>query len=170
MTATVAQPRFQIIAYDKRYAFAISQLFHQAVRAIDHSGYRSQHLMAWSSAPRSARHWHQRLSRTQTWLAVTPQTQGWQCIGFINVESGFRQLGYIDSLYVSPDYQGQGVASALLDQLYHWALESGLGRLTVDASYLSRPVFAAKGFVEQQKIYQIKLGQMIPSFQMSLEL
>ncbi|WP_240778863.1 GNAT family N-acetyltransferase [Shewanella sp. SNU WT4] len=168
MSVALMTPDFYIIAYHKDYALAVSELFHQAVQGIEHPSYSLAQINAWSSAPRSARHWHQRLSRSQSWLAVLKE-QG-TCIGFINVESGFRELGYIDSLYIDPAYQGLGVGSQLIAKVITWGQDARLSQLTLDASYLSRPLFSKHGFVQQQKIYQIKSGQIIPSFQMSLEL
>lgn len=92
------------------------------------------------------------------------------CAGFINVETDFHHRGYIDSLYIHPDWQRQGLGERAYRQLELWAREQGYSQLSADASYLSRGLFIKLGFVQQQRSYQQKLGQVLPSFYMTKKL
>lgn len=63
--------------------------------------------------------------------------------------AGFAELeanGHIDRLYVSADYQGQGVGCALLAEVVTEARRLGLVRLLVEASITARPFFESQGF------------------------
>ncbi|MDB2387285.1 GNAT family N-acetyltransferase [Shewanella sp.] len=156
-----------IIPYHRMYAAQVSQLCHVAINAIDDSQYSEADRRAWSFAPRSDYHWHKRLTRTQTWLMVDEQPDApTQCCAVINLETHFHRRGYIDSLYVAPQYQHQGVAKALLTVLENWALQAGIDCLSVDASKLSKPLFLAHGFKQRRRSYQEKNGQVIMGFLM----
>lgn len=161
-----------ICPYHRHYADDIRALFHLSVRSIVHPRYSEQQLSAWSAAPRSAKHWHLRLTRSKAWLLLNrvDQFSSWQCIGFINVETHFSQRGYIDSLYIHPRWQRQGYALQLYRHLAMWARGQGYSHLSVDASYLSKDFFAKQGFVQVQRSYQRKLGQHIPGFYMTKHL
>ncbi|MCF1427694.1 MAG: GNAT family N-acetyltransferase [Shewanella sp.] len=166
--------RFQIKPFDKVYAGQVSVLFHCAVHAIDGRHYSSAQLNAWSSQPRSAKYWELRLTRTQAWVMLDfnpskPLASPF-CCGFINLETEYFQRGYIDSLYIHPDYQGQGFARQLLWHAKQWAKSRKYPELRVDASYYSRPLFEQEGFELLYKSYQPKSGQMLPGFHMRLSL
>ncbi|MCG9713309.1 GNAT family N-acetyltransferase [Shewanella insulae] len=157
----------KIVPYRKGYGVVVSEVYHLAVHAIDEAHYSGAQKRAWSRAPRSGYHWHKRLTRSQAWLAVdTARLVGEQpcCVGFINVETHYASRGYIDSLYVHPDYQGQGIARQLLQQLASWAVSQGMLELSVDASSLSRPLFMAEGFRPRHKRYQEKAGQIFMAY------
>lgn len=63
--------------------------------------------------------------------------------------TGFADLtkeGHLDRLFVSPDYQRCGVASALLAMVEQAARHRGMTRLTTDASLTALPFFEARRF------------------------
>lgn len=160
----------RIIPYQKCYASDISALAHIAINQVDEEVYTPQEKAAWSYAPRSAYHWHKRLSHSKTWLMVDDQrlvSGHAYCCGFINLETHFKSRGYIDSLYVHPEYQKQGVAKLLYESLAVWAVNHQLPELFVDASKLSKPLFLSKGFKLHHRSYQEKRGVVIMGFYMS---
>ena len=159
----------KLIPYQKQYATQVSQLFHLAINAIDVDVYSKIEQQAWSCSPRSRYHWHKRLTRSKTWLMIdSAQHQDGVplCCGVINLETHFHSRGYIDSLYVHPDFQHQGIAAALLTELEAWAIAANIGSLSVDASKLSKPLFLAHGFKQRHRSYQEKRGQIIMGFLM----
>ncbi|ESE41884.1 GNAT family N-acetyltransferase [Shewanella decolorationis] len=167
-----AKKQIEVIPYQRSYARAVSELFHYCVRQIQHERYNAAQLNAWSQAPRSSQHWHLRLSRSQAWIILVTDAASLSkiCVGFINVETDFHHKGYIDSLYIHPDWQRQGLGERAYRQLELWAREQGYSQLSADASYLSRGLFIKLGFVQQQRSYQQKLGQVLPSFYMTKKL
>lgn len=167
------QPRLSLIPYRAGYARSVSQIFHDAIRQIDEDVYTPEQKCAWSPRPRSAYHWHKRLTRSRAWLVVDEaiiEDSRPRCCGFINIETHFKSRGYIDSLYVRPDYQHLGVAHRLYLALEKWAREQGYPSLTVDASLLSKHLFLTHDFYLQHRSYQEKLGQVFMGFLMSKEL
>lgn len=160
----------KLIPYRKEYAAAVSDVVHTAINQITDDVYSAEERMAWSFAPRSSYHWHKRLSRSQTWLMIDEQrieSGRAFCCGFINLETDFNSRGYIDSLYVHPDFQGQGVARRLYSALALWAIEHEYAELSVDASILSKPLFEAMGFKMKHRSYQEKRGVVIMGYYMS---
>jgi putative acetyltransferase len=75
-------------------------------------------------------------------------SQGWtfeingKLGGFITTDSP----GHIDLLYVHPDYQRMGVASALLELLVADAGTRGITDLHTEASRTAKPFFEQAGF------------------------
>ena len=62
---------------------------------------------------------------------------------------GFAELeedGHVDTLFVHHQYQGCGIASALLDQIEAEARSIGLRRLYTEASITAEPFFRRRGF------------------------
>ncbi|ABZ75927.1 GCN5-related N-acetyltransferase [Shewanella halifaxensis HAW-EB4] len=160
----------KLIPYRKEYAAEVSVVAHIAINQISDDVYSAEERTAWSFAPRSSYHWHKRLSRSQTWLMIDEQRLASGrafCCGFINLETDFNSRGYIDSLYVHPDYQGRGVAKRLYSALALWAIEHEYDELFVDASKLSKSLFASMGFKLRHRSYQEKRGVVIMGYYMS---
>ncbi|MGL5665456.1 MAG: GNAT family N-acetyltransferase, partial [Shewanella sp.] len=65
-----ANKQIEVVPYRRRYARAVSELFHHSVHQIQHERYNAAQLNAWSQAPRSSQHWHLRLSRSQAWIIL----------------------------------------------------------------------------------------------------
>ena len=64
--------------------------------------------------------------------------------------AGFTDMddhGYIDMLFVDPDFGRQGIASALVASMVALARQRGLPAVTTFASQTSRPVFERHGLV-----------------------
>lgn len=55
--------------------------------------------------------------------------------------------GHIDCAYVSPLFQRQGVASALLKHVIGVAKKQNIKQLYVEASIMAKPLFESFGFV-----------------------
>ncbi|MBR9728258.1 GNAT family N-acetyltransferase [Shewanella intestini] len=98
-----------------------------------------------------------------TWVALDGQHQ---LCGFINLAIDFNQQGYINHLYVAPQFSGQGIATQLLMYAQQWALEQGFLQLTVDASYLSKALFLKAGFDIIQTSFQHKQQVTLNGFYM----
>lgn len=70
------------------------------------------------------------------------------------VIAGFASIlkvGYLDTLFVSKDHQGQGIAGALLDEVESFACDHGIREIFADVSITARPFFEQKGFQQEKK-------------------
>jgi putative acetyltransferase len=72
------------------------------------------------------------------WVAVADEL----IIGFTNL----KPSGHLDGMYVHPEHEGRGVASALLNRLEDAARCQGLKKLSTEASITAKPFFERRGF------------------------
>ncbi|MFQ0972410.1 GNAT family N-acetyltransferase, partial [Gilliamella sp. BG1] len=84
-------------------------MFHSSIHAIDTDIYSKAQQEAWCSTPPDYQKWLERLDNTQPWIAIF----GSSLAGFVEL----RDDGYIDCLYVHPDFQKRGIARKLYDHV-----------------------------------------------------
>lgn len=157
----------QIVDYEAAMAKPIAELFYDAVYAIDKSLYSTEQKQAWARRPIDYDFWQQRLVRTRPFVALL----GDRVAGFIELElKSESDTAYVNCCYVSPDCQGQGVASALYRHLEHKALHSGVKQLTVDASLVARPVFEKFGFSVLAENQVSRNGVVLTNYAMKKDL
>ncbi len=155
-----------IRGFQPRDAACIAGIYHNAIMNIDKQLYSPSQLQAWSAAPRSKRYWLGQLTQTQSWVVI----QGEQCVGFINCVTRYPERGYIEHLYILPQYQGRSLSKALFQQLEQWAYCQGYPKLSAHASKVSRPIFEHLGFRVSGKVYQQKRGQTLLCYEMEKQL
>ena len=90
----------EIVEYSSNRAEEIANLFYSSVHAIDSSIYSEAQKDVWAPTPIDYGRWNLLLNNDQV-------------AGFIELESD----GHIDCAYVSPEFQKQGVATALLKHI-----------------------------------------------------
>ena len=78
--------------------------------------------------------------------------------------------GYLDRLFVHKDFQGQGIATALVDVLERDAATLGLTEIRTDASITAKPFFEQRGFrtIRQQSVE--RRGVSLTNYQMAKKL
>ncbi|REC95568.1 GNAT family N-acetyltransferase [Kushneria indalinina] len=132
-------------------------LFQRAVREVAARDYTPAQLEAWAGGIDRTL-WAITLARQSTWLAMIDDTP-----------AGFASLtdrGHLDMLFVSPDYQRRGVASALLSVVEQAAQRRGITRVTTEASLAGRPFFEARGFNVVTKQTMKRRGEVLKNFWM----
>jgi putative acetyltransferase len=123
--------------YDDTDFLSVMSIFQRAVREVASRDYGPQQIAVWSTA-RSGE-WRKRRLTRPTWIA---EIDG-RAAGFTDLEPG----GHLDMMYVSPDFQGIGVATALLEQVELQARQWRLRRIHTEASITGRPFFHRRGFM-----------------------
>ncbi|OAN50498.1 hypothetical protein A6A04_18045 [Paramagnetospirillum marisnigri] len=125
---------------------ALIALFRASVRQVARRDYHEEQLRAWAPDSIDLTEWTQRHGDRPGWVAVTDGSLS----GFCELETD----GHLDMMFVHPDRQGQGIASALLVQTESVARQWGLTRLFTEASLTARPFFEARGFqiIESQVV------------------
>ena len=129
----------ELRAYTDGDARATSVIFLRAVRETATAHYSPEQIEAWAAGHGDLDSWAAARAAPQTQLAIIDG----RVAGFTDLDD----QGYIDMLFVDPDFGRRGVASALLAWVVALARQRGLPALTTFASLTSRPVFERHGFV-----------------------
>lgn len=79
-------------------------------------------------------------------VAINQQSE---IVGF----SSITPQGYLHSMFVHKDFQGEGIATMLLNEIEQYAITNGIIRITSEVSLTARPFFEKKGYIveEEQK-------------------
>ena len=108
----------------------LAELFYQTVHGVCHRDYAPDQLDAWADGQVDLAAWD------ISFQAHTTLVAEWD--GVIAGFADLRQDGYLDRLYVHKDYQGRGIAAALLDALP--------GATLTHASLTARPFLERRGW------------------------
>ena len=152
----------QIRDYQNSDYVEIADLFHDSVHAISTSFYSRDELEAWAPTPTDYNFWQERLSVKKPFVALKDE----KIVGFIELEAD----GHIDCLYVHKNYQGEGIASKLLQHIQDIALTQGIHKLHVEASKVAKPLFEKHGFALQRTNTVNLRGQSLINYIMLLNI
>jgi putative acetyltransferase len=125
---------------------ALIDIFRSSVRVVARRDYTQEQVLAWAPDQIDRKAWAARYSDRPAWVAEIAGVP----VGFSDLEPD----GHLDMMFVHPDHQGRGVASALLAQIERIAHEQGIDILYTQASITARPFFERRGFrlVAQQTV------------------
>lgn len=110
---------------------SLINLFRKTVHAVCKKDYSLDHLNAWAPEVIDSDKWNSRLSQSYTIVAEINAN----IVGFANL----KEDGYIDMLFVDANYQGQKVASTLLNHLEEKAKRLRFKQVYSDVSITARP-------------------------------
>ena len=113
-------------------------MFRRSIRTLASQDYLPEQIEAWANPQIDLADWAGQRRARQTQVAES----GGCVVGFTDVDSD----GYVDMLYVDPDFARKGVGAALLDWARITAERLGASELTANVSLTARPVFEARGF------------------------
>ncbi|MDQ0087831.1 putative acetyltransferase [Paenibacillus anaericanus] len=119
----------------------IVTLFYETVHSVNKQDYSQEQLDAW--APHD-----EKPIRLQTWSDSMRHNITY-VVENNDIIVGFADLipdGHLDRLYVHKDFQGQGIASTLVNKLESEATDLGLVEINADASISARPFFEKHGY------------------------
>lgn len=143
----------------------IVSLFYETVHSVNKKDYTPEQLHAWASNEEEElrlQSWKESMSRNLTYVAVVDGT----IRGFADMTVN----GYVDRLYVDKDFQGQGIASALMDILEHEAKKRGLAELETDASLTAKRFFEHRGYGLVREQCVERRGIKLVNYKMKKEL
>ena len=147
-------------AYRPEDRDAVINVFVRAIRESAIRDYSPAQTDAWAGVDRiDAR---SALDDRLIWVAVVDEL----IIGFTDLEPS----GHLDRMYVHPEHEGRGVASALLNHLEDAARRQGLTKLFTEASITAKPFFERRGFeVLTAQVVEFR-GEKFTNFKMEKHL
>ncbi len=130
--------RYHIRHYTPTDMPAVLHVFKRSIYKIGSRYYNHEQIDAWAAASLDLHAWEQRLNSGVVLVATFEKT----VTGFIR----FEPTGKIDLIYIHPNYEHQGIASALLHKIERLAEQQRIPRLFTLASEASKDFFTAKGY------------------------
>lgn len=121
----------------------LAELFYDTVHFVNVKDYTVEQLNVWATGSVDLEKWNEEFLEHYTIVAVCDE----RIVGF----GDMAKTGYLDRLYVHKDYQKQGVATAICDEL----------EVMVDAEkYVTHASITAKPFLEKRGYKVIKEQQV----------
>ncbi|WP_424961161.1 GNAT family N-acetyltransferase [Ekhidna sp.] len=120
----------------------IIDLFESTVKAVNNKDYSPEQIAVWTQA-KDRNIWAEKVENQHFYLALIDD----QVVGFSSIDN----TGYVDFMYVHKDFQGRGIAKALLDQVEQKARELQLARIHSSVSITAQPFFKSRGFEAYDK-------------------
>lgn len=152
----------ELRAYTDADAESTLTVFLQAVRETASADYSAEQVQAWAAGHGDLESWAARRAAAGTRLAFI----GRRLAGFTDL----RDDGYVDMLFVNPDFGRMGVATTLLAETICAARERGLPQLTTHASITARPFFERQGFVVTAECHPVINGVETTNYAMTCPL
>jgi putative acetyltransferase len=117
----------------------LQKLFVDTVKEICKADYNTEQISVWISSIENKERWQEKL---KTQFVLVAEENG-KIAGFCSLDKG----NYLDLLYVSKDYQRQGVANKLYTEIENEARRLNQPELTSDVSKTARMFFEKMGFI-----------------------
>ena len=145
----------QLREYTPSDCAQMAELFYQTVHSVNAKDYTQGQLDAWATGEVDLQALDESFQAHKTDIAVEND----DIIGFGDMD----ESGYLDRLYVHKDYQGQGVASAICEELERLAAGK---TFTTHVSITARPFFLHRGYRVVRKQEVIRRGVALMNFVM----
>lgn len=121
-------------------------LFQNTVLSVNAADYTAEEVADWASCANLPGHMEELLASLYFIVAVNVEGR---ILGFTSI----RKDGYLHSMFIHKDHQGEGIVTALLQQIEAYARKQGIREIFSEVSITARPFFEHKGYVvecEQQ--------------------
>lgn len=125
----------------------LADLFYQTVHTVNAKDYTKKQLDVWANGNVNLKEWDKSFSAHYTIVCIKDDI----IVGFGDID----KTGYLDRLYVHKDYQRQGVASAICDELEQ-AVHTN--KIVTHASITAKPFFEQRGYKVVKKQQVIRDG------------
>ena len=139
-------------------AVALKELFQNTVLVINRRDYSQAEVEDWASCGNNLSNIKERIETHYFVVAVNQQSQ---IVGF----SSITPQGYLHSMFVHKDFQGEGIATMLLEEIERYAITAGITRITSEVSLTERPFSEKKGNVvekeQQRKADQLYINNFL---------
>ena len=130
----------------------LKDLFRETVTTVNRRDYTCEETADWASCMNSRARWEELIDGMHVIVAIAPSDR---IVGF----AAINDEGYLHSMFVHKDCQGQGIATFLLGIMEEYAKRNGINEITSEVSITARPFFERKGYtvITEQKVRANKL-------------
>ncbi|KAF2079669.1 GNAT family N-acetyltransferase [Flavobacterium sharifuzzamanii] len=140
----------------------MQQLYIETIQSVCKNDYNPEQIEAWTYGVKNKERWIEVIEKQFVLLAII----GNQIAGFGTLKDG----NYIDFFYIHKDFQRQGIADKILNELEIEARKHHSKIITSDISITAKPFFEKKGFAVKAEQKNIRLGVELINFKMEKEL
>ena len=140
----------------------IMQVFYDTVHNVSCKDYTLEQLNAWAPCKLDYDKWN--LSLLDNYTLVVERDG--DIVGFGDLDC----TGYLDRLYTHKDFQGQGIATQIINELEAYARKKDIMLISTAASITAKPFFEKRGYqvIKEQRVG--REGQVLPNFIMQKKL
>lgn len=117
---------------------ALAELFFDTVHTVNAKDYTQEQLEVWATGNVDTDAWNKSFLEHNTIVS--------ECDGAITGFGDMDSSGYLDRLYIHKDYQGLGIAKAIVAELERQAAAFGVTEFTTYASITAREFFIKQGY------------------------
>lgn len=132
----------------------LAELFYSTVHTANAKDYSKEQLDAWAPRSRNLKDWNRDFEKHISFVAIDDQT----IVGFGDIEEN----GYLDRLFVRPDYQRMGIGTAICNKL-EGAVQ---GNVFTHASITAKPFFEKRGYKVIKRQTVKRRGVLLTNFVM----
>ncbi|OJU09159.1 MAG: GNAT family N-acetyltransferase [Clostridiales bacterium 43-6] len=137
----------------------LAQLFYDTVHTVNAKDYTEEQLDAWGTGNVNLDEWNHSFLEHTTLVAA----QDGVITGFADMDRN----GYLDRLYVHKDYQGIGIATALVKELERRVEQYNAVCFETHASITAKPFFEKLGYTVQAENITVRKGVSMTNFKMT---
>lgn len=135
---------------------SLAGLFFHTVHTVNSKDYSADQLDAWATGNVDTAAWNDSFLKHTTIVA--------EIHGIITGFGEMDQSGYLDKLYIHKDYQGKGIAAAIVNELEQQTMQRGTFSFTTHASITARPFFEKQGYLVVRENQVIRSGIRLTNF------
>lgn len=140
----------------------MQELYIETIKAVCINDYNPDQIEAWISGVHNIDRWTQVINNQFVLLVIIQN----KIAGFGTLKDG----NYIDFFYIHKDFQKQGIANKLLQELELEAKIQHSKIITSDISITARPFFEKKGFILKTEQKNIRENIEIINYKMEKKL
>ena len=142
--------------YKNEECDTVAKLFYETVHSVNAKDYTAEQLSVWANNADSLKIRRDYLLKQYTLIAEINS----EIVGFGSID----KLGYLDLLFVHKNYQRQGIATALCNEM-----EKGFSVINTFASITAKPFFESRGYVVVNEWEAERFGVKLKNFEMQKE-
>jgi putative acetyltransferase len=140
----------------------MQEMYIETIKWICKNDYSPLEIDAWISGLNNVERWKKVIHAQYVLLAIIQD----KIVGYGTLKDG----NYIDFLCVHKDFQRQGIADKVFNQLEGEAIKENSKTITADVSITAKPFFDKKGFTVKAKQKNIRLGVELINYKMEKSL